>query len=159
MTVFLSNFNAQIQRAFQQGGPVLGEFFQNIGTYGQATGMEVIYAYQRFRPALEVLPQRLATGGTRVIDCFVRLGDRAAWIEMKFGLPWKWGEPLTRLVDQAKQALATGEGEVVIWTLREPVIRQLTLLKDALGNDATRVRVISGVQGLGQYLFEMFGPA
>jgi RHS repeat-associated protein len=158
VTVFLSNFGATLTNAFRQGGPVLGEFFQNLGRFAQGTGMEVIYAYQRFRPALQVLPQRLAGSGTRVIDVFLRLGDRAAWIEMKFGLPWKGGETLTRLVDQVRQALATGEGEVVLWSLKEPVTRQLSLLRGALGNDYARVRLVYGVQGLGQWLSEFFGP-
>lgn len=111
-----------------------------------------------FRPALQVVPERLAGSGTRVIDVFLRLGERAAWIEMKFGLPWKWGEPLTRLTDQLRQALATGEGEVVLWSLKEPVVRQLSLLKHALGNDYARVRLVHGVQGLGQWLSEFIGP-
>jgi hypothetical protein len=93
-----------------------------------------------------------------VIDYVVKFGDKTAWLEMKYGLPWKWGEPLVRLVDQAKQALATGRGEVVVWSLKEPVARQLNLVRDALGTDAGRVRLIYGVQGLWTWLSEFFGP-
>jgi hypothetical protein len=156
VTVALANFGARIAPAFSQGGPVLGQLFQDIGRYAQTTGFQVLQYYQRVRPGLQVFPDQRA--GTRVIDAVLKLGDRTAWLEMKYGLPWKWGEPLVRLVDQVKQALATGEGEVIVWSLKEPVVRQLNLVKDALGNDATRVRLVHGVQGLWTWLVEFFGP-
>lgn len=156
VTVALANFGARLAPAFSQGGPVLGQFFQSIGRYAQVTGFQILQYYQRLRPGLEIVPEKLAR--TRVIDSFLRLGDKAAWLEMKYGLPWKWGEALSRMADQARQALATGEGEVIVWSLREPVVRQLNLAREALGSDAGRVRFIHGVQGLWTWMVEFFGP-
>ena len=156
VTVAISNFGARLAPAFARGGPVLGRLFQELGRYGQAVGQEVLLTYQRLRPALQIFPETPA--GRRVIDFFVRMGQRSAWIEMKYGLPWSEGEALTRLVDQVRQALATGQGQAVLWSLREPVARQIGLVTNALGSSAGRVQIVSGVQGLFQWLVTYFGP-
>ncbi len=95
-----------------RGGPVLGEFFQEIGAYAQATGFQSnLSTIRALRPGLQVLPDQLAR--TRVIDAVLKLGDKTAWLEMKYGLPWSnaGGIRCGRLVDQVEDRLvATGRG-------------------------------------------------
>ena len=89
-----------------------------MGTYAQTTAHEVLIYYQRFQPALQIRPDRPVNG--RYIDFFLRLGDISYWLEVKYGLPSKLGGAMTRLVAQVNAAVAAGEGQVVVWSLRLP---------------------------------------
>jgi RHS repeat-associated protein len=153
VTIFLSNFGSNLRSAFAQGGPVLGEFFQNIGRYAQDKTLHVLQVFQRFHPQLIVRESKEA--GPRVIDFFVRFGNRSAFIETKWGLPWRRGEALLRLAEQVKAAAMTGEGEVVIFTIRAPTAAQLDLLRSALGN--LQVTLVHGVDAWGEWLTRFVG--
>ena len=84
--------------------------------------------------------------GPRVIDLFVRFGQRAAYIEVKWGLPWRLGESMTRLDGQVNAAIAAGEGEVVVWALRAPTQAQVDLVLRELGTNASRVQFVYGFE-------------
>ena len=143
VTVALSNFGARLSNAFSQGGPVLGEFFQSIGRFAQGRGMDVVQAFQRVNPQLLIEEGKAA--GPRVIDMFVRFGQRAAYIEVKWGLPWRAGESMTRLVGQVNAAIAAGEGQVVVWAMRLPTPQQVNLVVRELGANASRVQFVYGI--------------
>jgi hypothetical protein len=64
---------------------------------------------------------------------------------------------MTRLVNQATSAIATGRGQVVVWTLREPTGAQVTLLTQELGPTAGQVQIVHGVHGLVSWLQLYFG--
>ena len=143
VTVALSNFGARLSNAFSQGGPVLGEFFQSIGRFAQGRAVDVVQAFQRVNPQLLIEEGKAA--GPRVIDMFVRFGQRAAYIEVKWGLPWRVGESMTRLVGQVNSALEAGEGQVVVWAMRLPTPQQVALVARELGENASRVQFVYGI--------------
>jgi hypothetical protein len=94
---------------------------------------------------------------TRFVDFSLRLGEKVMDIEVKYKLPDKAGAQLTRLVSQAESALTVGEGRVVVWTLKEPTVSELSRVTTALGNNANQVQFVNGVTGLFQYIKLYFG--
>jgi RHS repeat-associated protein len=154
VTIALSNFSARLAVAFGAGGSVLGRLFNEIGRYAEVVAEDVLLAYQRFSPALEYITNKRA--GSSVIDFFLKFGERTAWLEIKYGLPSKAGSALTRLGNQIQAAAAAGEGEVILWSLREPTAAQLRLVGAEVAG--TGVRIISGVQALSNWLISFLLP-
>ncbi len=142
ITVALGNFGATLANAFRQGGPVLGQFFHTIGRFAQDKAVETVRAFAQGNPQLIVEESKQA--GTRILDIFVRSGSRAAYIEVKWGLPWRVGESMTRLISQINSGLAAAEGEMVVWTLRLPTPPQARLVTQELGTNAGRVTFVHG---------------
>jgi RHS repeat-associated protein len=155
VTLFIANVGLAARAAFQQGGPVLGEFFQSLGRYAQARASDVLYFYQRVNPDLTV--EEEVAAGAKVVDFLLRSRQVVWWLEAKYGLPWRAGEALTRMGNQLRAAIATGRGEVALWAMRAPTSAQQELLKKELGNDAHRVRLIHGIEGLWEFLKQVFG--
>ena len=155
VSLAVSTLGVRLVAAFAAGGPVIGRLFNAIGRFAQTAAHEVLVFYQSIRPGFEILAQRQT--GARVIDFFVRFGNRAAWIEVKYALPWRAGEPLTRLVGQVQAAAAAAEGQVVLWTLRPPSVGQVKLVLDHLGQSAARVQFVHGIEGLYRWLLFYFG--
>jgi RHS repeat-associated protein len=94
-------------------------------------------------------------GGRRVIDFLVRVGDRVALIEVKYGLPRAVGPALTRLVGQMQTALTTTQlpagTQLVLFTFRAPTAAQMSLLLQQLGPQASLIQHVSGLWGLVQW--------
>jgi hypothetical protein len=94
----------------------------------------------------------------RVIDFFVRAKDGVSnlLIEAKYSLPR--GAALERLSGQLRNALASGRAnQVVVWTLRSPGIQQVQNAYTALGDIATKVQFVDGVEGLWKFLSFYYG--
>ena len=145
ITVALSNFGGQLAGAFRQGGPVLGQFFQSIGRFAQDKAVETLRAFAQANSGLVLEEAKRA--GTRVIDIFVRFGNRSAYIEVKWGLPWRSGEALNRLAAQVEAMAVAAEGQIVLWTMRLPTPAQQRLVERALGENAKRVTFVHGFDG------------
>jgi hypothetical protein len=99
----------------------------------------------------------------RQIDFIVRSAEasdgtaKEILMEVKYSLPRAAGRQLARLVNQLNNALTTGRGQVVVWSLQQPGLQQLKLLYNALGPKAASVQFVSGVEGLYRYLEFYFG--
>jgi hypothetical protein len=93
-----------------------------------------------------------------MIDFVARYGERIAQIEVKFGLPFREGPALTRLLGQVEAAAAHGQGQIVLWTLRAPATSQVNLVTQKLGDaTASRVQFVHGIDGLFQWARLYFG--
>lgn len=103
------------------------------------------------------------SGAGRQVDFLVRSAESAGetaeqlFIEAKYALPRVSGEPLTRLVNQVNNAVATGQGKVVLWSLQQPSLQQVKFVYNAIGTNASVVQFVSGVEGLYRYLELYFG--
>jgi RHS repeat-associated protein len=155
VTVALGNFGAQIQGAFARGGPVIGQLWGRLGTWGNLVTRNVLLQYQRYKPAFQVEPEQWING--RRLDFFVKLGNRIAYIEVKYGLPWKRGGQLDRLAGQVEAGLASG-ARTVLFAVKEPTPAQINLLKERLGLAYYQIEHAYGVEGLWKWLVSFFGP-
>jgi RHS repeat-associated protein len=94
-------------------------------------------------------------GGPRVLDFLVRVGNRVAAIEVKYGLPRAVGPAMTRLVNQiatyASSSQLPAGTQIVLFTARAPSAAQMTLLTQQLGANASLVQHVSGLWGLVQW--------
>lgn len=141
------NAGSQLLQAFQQGGAAVGRAFQAFGQIAEDSAAEVIALF----PKINV--QQGYEIGNRVIDFFLRAGDRAAQLEVKYRIPSKIGEAFNRLVDQINMGVWYGEGQMVVWTYRLPSIADLKRLQDALGPDVfSQVQFVDGITGLGKWI-------
>jgi hypothetical protein len=138
----MSTFGAQLAGAFRQGGPVLGQFFQSIGRFAQDRAVETLRLFAQANSQLAV--QEAKRAGTRIIDIFVTFGNRKAYIEVKWGLPWRSGEALNRLAAQVEAMATAAEGQIVLWTMRLPTPAQQRLVERTLGDNARRVTFVHG---------------
>jgi hypothetical protein len=77
-------------------------------------------------------------------------------LEVKYKLPSRAGEALTRLIGQAQASVAAGEAQTVIWTFKEPTLQEVQLVTE-LGAAASKVQFVNGVDGLLQYIAAFFG--
>lgn len=142
----VQNFSAELRVAFSESGGAVGRLFNQMGAYAERAAQEVFSLFPRLsvRGGVRV--------GGRVLDYVVKLGEREAWVEVKYALP-RVGSALQRLV---AQVAATGEGDVVVWTLRPATQAAITDVTTALGTNAARVTFVSGVEGLFQWLIKYF---
>jgi len=91
------------------------------------------------------------------------MGNRVAFIEVKYGLPRAVGPAMTRLVGQLR-IYATAEeairnnAQVVLFTFRAPSAAQMALLESQLGTSAGFVQHVSGLMGLMQWVRFFFIP-
>lgn len=88
----------------------------------------------------------------RFIDFALRYNGGRVLMEMKYQLP-RSGDALTRLVAQMRAALETGD-EVVIVTFKTVV--QDGPLRNALGTDFSKIRVVTGFPDLVRYMLAKF---
>ena len=94
-------------------------------------------------------------GGRRVIDFMVQMGNRVAYLEVKYGLPRRAGPALTRLVGQIRTGVAAAaqrDGVFVLFTWNAPSQAQMTLLASQLGPNSGFVQHIHGLFGLTQWI-------
>jgi RHS repeat-associated protein len=162
--IYVQNVASSARAAFAAGGAAIGLFFNSIGAYTQNIGRQVIELFARINT--EVVSEEVEEevpvifqGTRRVIDFYVQSKDglRSLLIEAKYSLP-RGGEALSRLVGQVTNSIGSGRAsQVVVWTLREPTIRQTQNVINVLGGLATQVQFVHGVEGLYRYLELYFG--
>lgn len=88
------------------------------------------------------------SGGRRLIDFFVTVGQQVATFEAKYGIPRAGSEAFRRLVSQLQRAIATNAtGQIVMFTLRAPTRAELTALLSQLGTQGPSLQFISGLHG------------
>jgi hypothetical protein len=62
------------------------------------------------------------------------------------------------LVAQLQNAISTGRAKVVLWTLKDPSMAQVSLVLQELGSAVSQVQFVSGVEGLYRFLELYFRP-
>ena len=151
--VQIARLSLQVGAAFAVGG--LGaawRVWRTMGVYAQTVARQVIVRYGRVtiaqgRQIINRIPDYLLTASNGL----------KAWLEIKWNLPSRSGEALTRLVGQVTEAWQTGKGQVVVWSLREPTLQQIRLVHGHLGVLASKTQFVHGVSGLYQWLHLYFG--
>jgi len=151
-----------IRLAFQRGGATLGRFWQAIGNSAENLAWRVLLRIQNIGTGITATQGiRLAnSSGRRWLDFLIRARDRLAIVEVKYSLPSKLGPSLTRIINQMEVALTHAQStaqsgitsQVVLWSLRAPDKSKLDLLLKNLGENASSIQIINGVQGLYSYL-------
>ena len=152
---YVSSVAVQVPQIFKIGGRPLGMFFQEVGATAQSFGYQVVQQIQRLAPALRV--EFDVTRLNRVIDYTLRMGGRAMDLEMKYRLPDRAGQAVDRLVSQVQASISAGEGQTVIWSLKEPTLQEIRFVMRELGNSASSVQFVDGVEGLFNYIRLYFG--
>lgn len=104
------------------------------------------------RNAVQPGVRLVGEGGKRVLDFWIKAGERMAVLEAKLRLPLRVGDQLTRLVSQIKTAQSATQGtQVVRWTFRAPNAAQMDLLLSQLGPEASTLQLVNGLSGLAQW--------
>ncbi|MBI3661728.1 MAG: RHS repeat-associated core domain-containing protein [Acidobacteria bacterium] len=162
--IYVSNVATSVRAAFAAGGAAIGTFFNSLGQYAQSIARQTIQLFTKINA--ELVEEELAEdvpvviqNSRRVIDFYVRAKDGVnnLLIEAKYSLP-NTGPALTRLVGQVTNAVTSGRAnQVVVWSLREPGIRTIQTVYNALGSLAGNVQFVHGVEGLYRYLELYFG--
>jgi hypothetical protein len=158
---YVKNVGVNARSAFAAGGAAVGAFFNAVGRYAQDIARRIISIVSQDFQEIERVDEEvevLAANSRRVIDFLLRTKDgaRDLLIEAKYSLP-RTGEALTRLVGQMRTAIDSGTArQVVVWTLRPPSIAQIRTVITALGDKASQVQFVEGVQGLYDYLVFYF---
>lgn len=118
----------------------------------QQIGEEVIDSF----PTIENLGEFELENGQNV-DWLLKNGDDLMYLEAKYSLSEKVG-PLTRLAGQITGALEEDNGQVVVWSLKEPTQQALMALQTQIGQEAfKRVVFVNGVRPLFEYIGKYFG--
>jgi RHS repeat-associated protein len=151
--LFVNSVPIKIAAAFASGGTAVGRLWNMLGAFAENT----------FRQILALRPDIVVNLGpkvsNRVIDFCLQSGNKVAIVEVKYGLPWRRGDSLARLVDQLTKVSANRQDQLVLWTLKEPTIQQINLLRQQLNPQVlSRVKLVHGVDDLWRWLTKFFGP-
>ena len=164
VTIAASEFQGELVQAFEEGGGAAQAIFKQMGAYAQDMAREVLELDPELvSQEIEENVNVAESGAGRQVDFLVRSAESAGetaeqlFIEAKYALPRVSGEPLTRLVNQVNNAVATGQGKVVLWSLQQPSLQQVKFVYNAIGTNASVVQFVSGVEGLYRYLELYFG--
>ena len=148
--LFVSYVGALVGSAKLISARAGGQAFNQIGAAAEQFALRVLELAQRVNP--QVFFQRNIERNGRYLDFFVRNGQKAVDLEVKYKLPDKAGDALNRLISQAQSSVAAGQAQTVVWTLKEPSIKELQLVTSQLGSTANSVQFVNGVNGLFDYL-------
>ena len=142
----------QVRTAFMISRSLGGAALRALGEVVENAGRQVLGKALRIDP-LQINSKIVnGPGGKRVIDFFIKYGERIATIEAKYKIPRYASQAFARLVAQLRSAMATpGTGQVVLWTLKAPTDAELAALLAEVGVDANAVQVINGLVGLGNW--------
>ena len=157
VNVRISIARIQLTAAFATGGQALGRAFQEFGKIGEEAVQELLQIIQAETPALvvarnEAVDVAESGGAKRFIDFFLRLGDRSAFIEVKYRFP-QGDEAVARMLSQLNSAASSGKAqETVLFLVRDPTSNQVMRLNQSLGPNAGNVRVIGGISDLWTWL-------
>jgi RHS repeat-associated protein len=161
-TIAAVEFQQVLVEAFEDGGGAVGRLFNQMGEYAENVAREVLELDpQLISQEIEEDVSVAGTGIGRQIDFLIR-GAKSAGefgeqllLEVKYALPRVSGEALSRLTAQLNNAIASGKGQAVLWSLQNPGIQQVKLVLSSMGPNADKVQIVSGVEGLYRYL-ELF---
>lgn len=152
----------QLSAIFQRTGPMWQAGARHawvarqvFGRFAENTANQVIRVVESSVNSLVV--QENVQRGSRFIDFVLRYGQRVMDLEVKYKLPDRAGEALTRMVSQAQSSVAAGQAQTVIWTYKEPTLQELQLVTTQLGAAANNVQFVNGVEGLLRYIQLYFG--
>jgi hypothetical protein len=158
-SIYVQNVFSSARAAFATGGTAIGIFFNGIGAFAQNTARQIIQIFTRINS--EVLSEEIQEDveitvgqSTRFFDFYVRAKDgvNTLLIEAKYSLP-KGGAALARMAGQVRNALESARAaQVVVWSLKEPTVRQVTTVLNTIGAESNNVQFVHGVDGLYQYL-------
>lgn len=152
VNTYISTMAARISTAFATGGVAVGRLWNAIGQRASDTVQAVFEMF----PDLEVAPQTPIGG--RIIDFTLRYGSRIANLEVKYKIPARAGDALDRLVGQISAMVAQAGQQAVVWTMKEPTIREMELLQRQLGCTAfSQTQFVSGVCGMVRWIGLHFG--
>ncbi len=141
--------------AFGAGGAAIGRFFQQFGPGVNAFAQQVVNLF----PRITTLETRLQ-GFSRVPDFVLKIEERMTIVlEAKYSLPTS-GPAFTRLVSQLQQftqyASQGANRQVVLWSLREGDVAKFAEVAAKEGVNINQVQVLTGINGLFQYLANLF---
>jgi len=151
----LSVISRQAGPLFAAGGRHVWVARQAFGRFAENTAYQVVRLIQTSVQNLHIAEN--VQRGSRYIDIVLRHGQRVMDLEVKYKLPDRAGKALTRLVSHAQSSVAAAEAQTVIWTFKEPTLRELNLVTKELGTAANRVQFVHGVEGLLRYIDHFFG--
>jgi RHS repeat-associated protein len=139
------------------GGYAIGRAMNILGKTVEQQAYNILVSV--IPRAVQMTPQIVVRGpgGRRIIDFWLQAGNQLALLEVKYKLPSRGGDALTRLANQlttySASAQAFGDGgRVVLWTYKAPTIAEMTLLLNKLGPEASRVQFAHGLMGLVQWV-------
>jgi hypothetical protein len=109
--------------------------------------------------------------GKSKVDSLLKKGGKKVYLEDKYTIPKRPTEAETararkaggrtafqRLVDQIEGAVAKGDGQVVVWSLKKPTALELKHLRLALGDEVfAKVKFLDGPEALYDWLLAHFG--
>jgi len=149
MSVFTSMVASQARLAFATGPAAIGAFFNKLGDLTERFVQTVLTSFSQ----LQVAAQQGIQNSSRIVDFVLRNGNRSAQLEVKYRLPISFGDGFNRLVKQIQAMVASGNGQVVVWTVKPPAVATLNRLQTALGDSTyNRVQFIDGLWGLQQWI-------
>lgn len=157
----LSSLGAAIHQAFARGGgAALGPLWRAVGTASERAFYQTVLYYQRIQPLLSIDGNFRLVNGSR-IDGYVSMGTRVAFMEAKSSVPSRVGPALTRVVGQMQGSLAQArEGHrIVLWSFHRAGPSQMELVRRSVGPGGEKIEFINGVEGLWNWLIQVFGPA
>jgi predicted AAA+ superfamily ATPase len=158
-TIYVGLAVQGVRVAFIRGAQI-GRSLYNLGMAVQNSVGQILA--RTATAGVKVKEQIVLVGqnGTRVIDFLAKAGQRIAYIEVKYKLPSKGGEQLERLSGQISTASTHAEAlakagnnvRVVIYTFKEPTVREIELLTEKLGPEVGNVQLVHGFLGLVNWL-------
>jgi RHS repeat-associated protein len=95
--------------------------------------------------------------GRRIVDFYATAAEKLALIEVKYKLPSRAGEALTRVVNQIKVYGSSDEvkdkgAQVVLFVFKAPTQAEIELLKRQLGPNAPIFQQVQGLGNLANWL-------
>ena len=147
---------AAVRAGFQISSTVGGAALRSMGLVVERSASIVLRRVLGSGATIDRGVRLVGVGGQRVLDFWLRVGNRVAILEAKYKLPSGAGRQLTRLVSQirtaqtSQQAIREG-AQVVLWTYRAPTSAQMNLVLSNLGKGASGVQLVDGLLGLARW--------
>lgn len=145
-----------IGQAFSRSGTAGGQALYNLGIQVEQSAANILSTMGAQVNRFGVMVN--GPGGRRFIDLVVQIGNRIAWIEVKYQLPSKGGKALSRLVAQMQSGIASAgaNAQIVIFTYKKPSLQALELVSKSIGETAHPIQYINGFRGLIQWFYLYF---
>jgi hypothetical protein len=134
-----------------------GAFIQALGEKSESIGDEVIDALNKARGKDKIVSKPGPKLSDAKIDRTLKSGGRELQLEMKYKFADKAGEPLDRLAKQCRAMTREGEGQAVVWSLRQPSPKDLEKLREMVGDKVFKqIKIVNGPEELYAYLDTFF---
>jgi RHS repeat-associated protein len=143
---------ASIRSGFQISAAQGGAALRALGEAVEIAGKQVLGKALRIDPRfIRNIPVN-GPGGRRVLDFFLKIGNRVATVEAKYKLPSAGSQAFVRLVGQLESGMATPQaGQIVLWTLKAPTEAELAALLVAVPEAGSTVQFVNGLIGLANW--------